>query len=508
MSFLRRCVDKPLDIVIAGGGTAGWLAANLLVKLCPAERVNVTLVESPDIGIIGVGEGSTPTLKRFFELIEVSESEWMPKCNATYKVGIQFHDWSPKSGIKSYRHPFISQTDVFTQRAFEVNCRTRRLGLDTHTTPEDFLINGILAKQNKGPLTPETFPFQIQYGYHFDSGLLGQFLCDLAKVRGVNHLQKNISEIKTHPDGSIASLLCDDNHEIKGDFFIDCTGFKGLLIQQTLGVSFNSYKENLFNDAAVVMPTPVNENIPSETDATALSCGWSWRIPLQNRYGNGYVYSSDYLSEDAAETEFRQQIDMLESESECRHLKMKVGQVERHWEKNCLALGLSQGFIEPLEATALHLVQICTEMFIDRLIEGDYSNTYQDEYNKFAKLRFDKVRDYIVAHYKLNTRDDSDYWRDNRNNTHISTSLAQVLDQWFKCEDLTAEIKRQNISMHWDTISWHCLLAGYGAYPPIAPNQPGKGDHFIEQNVASFVERCALNFNSHRDNLNSLTNTL
>ncbi|MEM0912081.1 MAG: tryptophan halogenase family protein [Pseudomonadota bacterium] len=501
-------MTKPVKIVIAGGGTAGWLAANLLVKLCPADRISVTLVESPDIGIIGVGEGSTPTLKRFFELIDVKEHEWMPKCNATYKVGIQFHDWSPKSGIKSYRHPFISQTDIFTKRAFEVNCRTRRLGLDTHTIPEDFLINGILAKQTKGPLTPENFPFQIQYGYHFDSGLLGQFLCDLAKSRGVTHLQNNIAEVKTHMDGSIASLSCTDGADIEGNFFIDCTGFKGLLIQQTLGIKFNSYKENLFNNSAVVMPTTIHNNIPSETDATALSTGWCWRIPLQSRFGNGYVYSSDYISTDDAETEFRHHIGMLDSESECRHLKMKVGQVDRHWEKNCLALGLSQGFIEPLEATALHLVQICTEKFIDRFTAGDYSGKYQEEYNQFAKLRFDKVRDYIVAHYKLNTREDSDYWRDNRANHNISTSLAQVLDQWFKCEDLSAEIQRQNIAMHWDTISWHCLLAGYGAYPPIASNQPGKGDQYFEQDVASFIARCALNFNSHRDNLSSLASTL
>lgn len=497
-------MNKPIDVVIAGGGTAGWLAANLLIKLCSTDQVKVTLVESPDIGIIGVGEGSTPTLKRFFELIDVAESAWMPKCNATYKVGIQFHDWSPQSGINSYRHPFISQTDVFTQRAFEVNCRTRRLGLDTHTAPEDFLLNGILAKQNKGPLTPETFPFQIQYGYHFDSGLLGQFLCDLAKKRGVHHLSKNIADVKLHPDGSIASLLCDDGLDVKGDFFIDCTGFKGLLIQQMLGVKFNSYRENLFNNSAVVMPTSLDETIPCETDATALSAGWCWRIPLQNRYGNGYVYSDDYLSDDAAETEFRRHIGMLDSASSCRHLKMKVGQVDKHWEKNCLALGLSQGFIEPLEATALHLVQICTEMFIDKFVDGQYSSKNRDEYNQFAKQRFDKVRDYIVAHYKLNTRDDSDYWRDNRNNNAISASLAQLLDQWFKCEDLGAEITRQEIGAHWSTISWHCLLAGYGAYPPIAPNQPGKGDHYLEQDIASFVARCALNFNSHRENLDSL----
>ncbi|MFC3095503.1 tryptophan 7-halogenase [Alteromonas sediminis] len=497
-------MSTPLHVVIAGGGTAGWMAANLFAALCPKERVRVTLVESPDIGIIGVGEGSTPTLKRFFEIIKVPEQVWMPTCNATYKVGIKFNDWSPKSGIHSYRHPFISQTDIFTQRAFEVNCHTRRLGLDTHTRPEDFLINGVLAKKNLGPLTPAHFPFTIQYGYHFDSALLGQFLSEHAQKQGVTHIKKGILAVKTHPDTSIASLLCDDDTEISGDFFIDCTGFRSLLLQQTLGVQFKSYKSNLFNDSAVVLPTSISNTIPSETEATALSAGWCWRIPLQNRFGNGYVYSAEYLSPDSAEEEFRRHLGILDSDDSCRHLSMKVGQVEQHWKKNCLALGLSQGFIEPLEATALHLVQICAEMFISKWQQGDYSSTHQQAFNAFAKERFDRVRDYIVAHYKLNTREDSEYWRDNRENDAISSSLANIINCWFQRKDLTQEIKRQDIGMHWDPISWHCLFSGYGAYPPLAPDQPGKGDHFAEKNIDTFVQGCALNFESHNANLASL----
>ena len=173
-------MNRPMNIVIAGGGTAGWMAANYFVNKWPSDKVNVTLVESPDIGIIGVGEGSTPTLKRFFEELKIKERDWMPKCNATYKVSIRFNDWSPGSGVKQYRHPFISQTDTFTQRAFEVNCRTRRLGLDSHVNPEDFLLNGVLAKQNKAPLTPDNFPFRMEYVYHFDSALLGNYLRDFA----------------------------------------------------------------------------------------------------------------------------------------------------------------------------------------------------------------------------------------------------------------------------------------------------------------------------------------
>ncbi|XOV81377.1 MAG: tryptophan halogenase family protein [Aestuariibacter sp.] len=481
------------------------MAANLFAKRFDQKTVQTTLIESPDIGIIGVGEGSTPTLKRFFESIDVPESRWMNACNATYKVSIQFEGWSPASGNDSYRHPFISQIDTFTQKAFEVNCRTRRMGLDTHTNPEDFLINGMLAKSHKGPVTPENFPFRMEYGYHFDSGLLGQFLRDVAVENGVEHLSQRIVDVSQHPDGQIKSLHSDNGDVFEGDFFVDCTGFNSLLLQKTLGIKFHSYKDNLFNDSAVVMPTAVDDAIPPETKSTALSSGWCWKIPLQNRYGNGYVYSSDYIDSDRAEQEFRAHLGMLDSDTECRHLKMKVGQVEQHWAKNCLAIGLSQGFIEPLEATALHLVQICLEMFIEKYQKGNFTAQHRDAFNGFAKERFDRVRDYIVAHYKLNTRDDSDYWRDNRENRHISASLSHVLDKWFRREDVTAEINRQNIAMHWDPISWHCLLSGYGAYPPLAPNQPGKGDLYQEQDISRFLQGCALNFQSHEQNLRALS---
>lgn len=497
-------MDSLKTIVIAGGGTAGWMAANLFVKRWADKGIQIVLIESPDIGIIEVEEGSTPTLKRFFADIEISEKDWMPACNATYKVGIEFIGWSPESANKSYRHPFISQTDTFTRRDFEVNCRTRRLGLDSYTLPDDFLINGVLAKQSKGPLTPANFPFQMEYGYHFDSGLLGAYLADVAKKRGVTHKQARIVGVKKHFDGDIESLRLDNGDLISGDFFVDCTGFESLLLQKSLGVKFNSYENNLFNDAAVILPTEISSEIPVETTSTAFSNGWCWQVPLTQRFSNGYVYSSRYQSSDNAEIELRKHLGALESDIECRHLKMKVGQVAKHWDKNCLALGLSQGFIEPLEATALHLVQICTEFFMNKFEEGIFSNTHQRVFNDFAKERFDRVRDYIVAHYKLNTRNDSQYWRDNRDNEYISDSLSRIIKAWFNREDLGVEVNRQKIAMHWEPVSWHCLFSGYGAYPVLHPNQPNQGDLYKQKGIKEFLDGCALNFNSHMDNLESL----
>lgn len=489
---------NPIKIIILGGGTAGWMAANLFAKRWSSEQVSITLIESPTIGIIGVGEGSTPSLKQFFETLEIAESEWMPRCNATYKLNIRFADWSPASGVKNYSHPFFSQLDTFTQSAFFVNCHTRRLGLDVHTTPEDFFINGLLAHQHKLPITPPNFMFDMQYGYHFDSYLLGGFLAEHAQKHGVHARQETIVNVLRHDTGDIAALQTEAGETIRGDFFVDCSGFASVLMQKTLGVKFQSFEDNLFNDSAVVMPTAISQKVPLETRAQALSAGWCWKIPLTNRFGNGYVYSSDFISPEDAEREFRLHLGATDADTECRHLKMRVGQLESHWSHNCLGLGLSQGFIEPLEATALHLVQTAIELFIDHFTHGNFTALHRNSFNKNIHERFARVRDYIVAHYKLNTRNDSDYWRANRDNMNLSESLLHILDVWYRCGDLEQEIDRQQLSSHFGAASWHCLLAGYGAFPALASNQPRKGeekgDHYEEQKVAQQLQSWALNF--------------
>ncbi|NHN37349.1 tryptophan 7-halogenase [Pseudomaricurvus alcaniphilus] len=493
--------QAPHRIVILGGGTAGWMAANLFANKWREEQVSISLVESPDVGIIGVGEGSTPTLKRFFQMLDIDDKEWMPRCNATYKVNIRFEGWSPASGRQSYSHPFISQLDGFTQNDFIMNCLNRRHGLNVHTQPDDFFINGVLAQQLKGPQTPANFPFRMEYGYHFDSGMLGKYLAERAVEQGVEHIQTRIVDVEKAASGDIAALTNAAGEKIEGDFFIDCSGFASVLMQKALRVKFNSYKDNLFNDAAVVMPTPITANVPVETLSCALSNGWCWKIPLTNRYGNGYVYSSDFISADAAETELRTVLGSLESEQPARHLKMKVGQLEKHWHRNCLGLGLSQGFIEPLEATALHLVQICIELFIGIYEREKFTAAGRDEFNNKMTGRFERVRDYIVAHYKLNTRDDSEYWKANRDNKVLSDSLLHILDTWFRIGDVSKEIERQKIESNFNSLSWHCLLSGYGAYPPLVQKQLDKVDFFKDHKVEQFLQGCSLNFSSHQENL-------
>ncbi len=496
------------EIVILGGGTAGWLTANLMAHLfSDKEHIKITVIEAPDIDIVGVGEGSTPALKKFFEMINIDESEWMPRCNATYKLNIRFDGWSPNSGINNYSHPFISQTDMFSQRAFIVNCMTRRLGLDVTTQPDLFFLNSVLSHQHKGPVTPDNFPFRMEYGYHFDSRLLGKFLSEVGQRRGVNYKQLKITGAELKDNGDIDYLVTSDGNQVSGDLFVDCSGFSSLLLQKTLGVAFKTFNTNLFNDSAVVIPTAIDRHKPAETVSYAMKNGWCWKIPLTNRYGYGYVYSSDFISPDDAETELRESLGLLDSDVPARHLKMNVGQAEHHWHKNCLALGLSQGFIEPLEATGLHLVLVAVESFVTKYLEGILSDKYQAEFNTKISERFERVRDYIVAHYKLNTRHDSEYWIANRENTHLSESLKRILDVWYHRGDLDAEFQRQKIESHFSSLSWHCLLAGYGAFPGLAPEQPNKGDLYLEQNVESFINGCSLNFKSHQHCLASSNNT-
>ncbi|HEV7233242.1 MAG TPA: tryptophan halogenase family protein, partial [Sphingorhabdus sp.] len=398
--------------VILGGGTAGWMAACLIAKKWPQHEV--TVIESPDIGIIGVGEGSTPQLKVFFEQIGLSEAEWMPKCNATYKAGISFHGWSERPGFESYFHPFHTDLDGFTLPQFAYHTRARRTGRDVCAHPDRFFLPTRIAAERRAPLAPPNFPFEIGYGYHFDAVLVGKTLREHATgTLGVLHLERTVSEVLLAEDGSVESLRTGPDELVLGDFFVDCSGFRGAIVQKALAEPFQPFAENLFNDRAVAMPTP-NEvgDIRSETRATALSAGWVWKIPLTNRAGNGYVYSSRYVDPDAAETELRAHLGLLDADIEARHLQMNVGRVARSWVKNCLAVGLSQGFIEPLEATALHIVQATVDGFIQAYEQGGMTGEHADEFNERIARRYDGIRDYIVAHYRMNQRSDSDYWRD------------------------------------------------------------------------------------------------
>ena len=499
--------DSPLRFVILGGGTAGWMTACLLAKKWPQH--DIIVVESPDIGIIGVGEGSTPQLKAFFDTLGVAEADWMPKCNATYKAGISFHNWSDRPGFEKYFHPFHTELDHFTDSKFFFQTRARRTGRNVAAHPDRFFLPARIAAERRAPVPDADYPHAIGYGYHFDATLVGRTLRDHAVgALGVTHLSRMVKHVRIDTAGNVQALRTDEDEAISGDFFVDCSGFGGTIMQKALKERFISFGDNLFNDSAVAMPTPNDEgDIPSETKATALSAGWAWRIPLTNRAGNGYVYSSRYIDADAAETELRQHLGLLDSDVPARHLKMNVGRIERCWVGNCLAVGLSQGFIEPLEATALHIVQATVEGFIEAFEKGGATNRYADELNFSLAERIEGIRDYIVAHYRMNQRHDSAYWRDNACNDALSGNLKALMSAWFTGADLTAEIHRLGIGRCYSALSWHCLFAGYGTFPPddkLVASLEGL-DLANMNEIGTLMTSHAARFPSHRQALGRLS---
>ncbi|MED5412138.1 MAG: tryptophan halogenase family protein [Pseudomonadota bacterium] len=494
--------SKIKNIVILGGGTAGWMTANLLHKKWQHLGIQVTVVESPDIGIIGVGEGSTPLLKVFFDSLDIEESEWMPACNATYKNGISFVDWSTVAGYESYFHPFPTSLDFATFGFLYKYSELRRQGLDLLAHPNRFSLLANLTEKRLAPLPAESFPFHFQYGYHFDSVLIGKFLRERAKEKGIIHIEATVESVEQHDNGDIKSLKLNTGQDLSADFFVDCSGFASILIQNTLKVRFLSFAENLFNDSAIAVPTEIDPNLPSETISTALPHGWVWKIPLTNRFGNGYVYSSQYTTPDEAETELRTHLGILESDAEARHLKMKVGRTEQTWCNNCVAIGLSQGFIEPLEATALQFVYSTIDEFSTAFEEGKFTNQYREDFNERMNKNFEGIRDYIVLHYKTNSRIDTQYWIDNRENQNLSDNLKEMLNVWYGIEDLEAALTRLNIGQYYSQRSWTCLLAGMGIFPrqenlsaaDEANMQAAQSDLDY---VDKFIAGCSLNFQPH-----------
>ena len=493
---------KQPRIVILGGGTAGWMAANLFADAWPQARI--TVIESPEIGIIGVGEGSTPQFKAFFDRLGIAERDWMPACNATYKNGIAFHGWSERAGCESYFHPFPTMLDVHTGDSFFNHTAARRSGIAAEAHPDRFYLPARLAADQRGPKPDPRFPFDVSYGYHFDAYLVGAFLRDHAVGRGVAHLPLRVTEVRVGADGAVAALVTEDGAAIEADLFVDSSGFKSVIAQEALGVPFRSFGDNLFNDSAVVMPTPrTGDAINAHTKATALSAGWCWDIPLTNRTGNGYVYSSLYLTPEAAEAELRAHLGLPDDAPAARHLKMKVGRIETSWTANCLAVGLSQGFIEPLEATALHVVQATVEGFINAWAAGGFTPRNRDSFNASIAARFEGIRDYIVCHYRMNQRRDTPYWRDNAANAHLSASLTELLRCWFRGGDLVAEVARQRIATYYSAMSWHCLLSGYGCYPPDGQLRAAEGGSDMAR-IDDFLARCAGNFAPHHLQLAAL----
>ena len=492
----------PKHIVIVGGGTAGWMAANLFAHQLAKWSVKISLIESSDIPTVGVGEGSTPYLKEFFDTLGISESQWMPACNATFKCGIRFPDWSTVEHQQSYFHPFYCDLDgPFAQPFFQA-CNDKRNQQAGATNPDEYFFTSRLTERQKAPKRQNQTD-TLNYGYHFDAALLARFLKQRAIKSGVNYIDDTVESVHLDKQGNIAILATRELGPLRGDFFVDCSGFKGLLIQQTLGEKLNDYSSYLYCDRAVALPSERDSGkITPETLSRAMKNGWMWKIPLANRYGNGYVYSSRHMSEQDAEQELRETLGLEECEQKALHLKWMPGRINQHWKQNCVAIGLSQGFLEPLEAPMLFIVQRTIEGFLEHYVNGSFSDHNRDKFNQELNTIIDGTRDYLQAHYKLNSRDDTAFWRDSRENTNMSPPLADIVSAWGNTGNFDQALAKHEGELAYLKTSWYCLLAGLGFFP-----QTNATAHCsVEQKLTQELEKMSEPYFDHKQYLDSLYN--
>ncbi|HEY8974314.1 MAG TPA: tryptophan halogenase family protein [Burkholderiaceae bacterium] len=494
----RRTEPPVQHVVVVGGGAAGWMTALLLSTSTFGARLKVTVLESPTAADLGVGEGSTPGLRGFFDSLDIDEAEWMPACNATYKTGVAFDGWSTRPGHENWFHPFPSMLDTLTMPTFLRNVHARLDGADVHAHPDRFFVSRRVAIEGRAPRPVHEFPFEIGYGYHLDPTLLGAFLRAKALQRGVAHVARPMRSATLDERGDIRALELDDGDSLAADFFVDCSGSASLLIGEALKTPWVSFADGLVNDAAITFSTPHGDGpLMSQTVATALGHGWAWKIPLATHGGSGYVYSSAHLSADAAETELRAHLGLLDADVPMRHLKMRMGRHAQHWNRNCVAIGAAQGFIDPLEATALQSAQRAAASLVDVLERGDVGAGARASFNDGLNARADGERDFVVTHYKSNSRVDTDYWRANAANDALSEPLQRLLHTWLSAQPIEPGIENGSFGIGHATLSWYCLLAGVGVFPEVRQTAANRAGADLS-GIDDLVRRSTSNFPDHR----------
>lgn len=461
-------------IVIVGGGSSGWMTAAYLSR--HVQGIDITVIESSDIPIIGVGESTIPPMKDFMDAMGLSEKEWMPQCNATYKSAIRFrhfHDTNEPDFWYSFE-PLKHVAGRPLSRYWYNKHLTQPEYADRNTFFDYCFLAPEFCRQNK-TLTSIT---GAGPAYQVDAGLMGEMLRKMACAAGVERIIDTITEVRLGEDGAIAALARKDGPDLEADLFIDCTGFRSLLLGDALDEPFESYADHLFNDRAVALRYPFEDKeaeLTAFTGSTAVSSGWIWQIPLYSRRGSGYVYCSEFQDADDAERELRTFLgEERLRDVQARHLKFKVGKSRRFWVKNCIGIGLSSGFVEPLESTALFTVQLQVET-LAHIIAGrhDYNTSDVKVYNRVMDSLYEGIRDFLVAHYAITRREDTPYWRAVKYDTVIPDSLGELLRfARLTQTDLPVirQIYRPNFGDFSFTDGWLSILLGMN-YMPIDTGQ-------------------------------------
>ena len=396
-------------IVILGGGTAGWLAASMLMKVL-GKTVGITLVESEEIGTVGVGEATIPPLIDLLKFLGLDEVEVMRNVQGTYKLGIEFIDWYQKG--YAYSHAFGSPGKPLGVLPF-YQYWLRQQANGKGGSLWDYSLNEMAAKQNRFAhmkVIPDTNMEGLNYALHFDAGLLARYLRAICERSGVVRREGKVSGVNQNSDsGFIESLTLQSGEAIAGDFFLDCSGFNGLLIEGALKSGYEEWTHWLPCDRAFAVPCKSVGELKPYTQARAHTAGWQWRIPLQHRTGNGHVFSSAFMEPDAAQRILMANLDG-EALAEPRMLRFVTGRRKSSWVKNCVSLGLASGFMEPLESTSIHLVQTALQRLLNLFPDTGFNQPEIDEYNRKTKREYELIRDFIILHYKATRRDDTPFW--------------------------------------------------------------------------------------------------
>ena len=429
---------QPYEIVIVGGGTAGWLTAafqSTQLPLTLQRPVQVTLIEASDIPTIGVGEATIPSMRQTLAAINVDEAEFLKECDATFKHGIEFVQWrkTPQdSPGEAYFHPFGEPLRVGSHNPAH---QWSRLPVDQRGEFADlFSVQKELAHMGQAPksLNDRAYDGALSYAYHLDAGKFAEFLKQRFRKQGVRHIIAKVQDLKMNDDGNIKHLRLDNGQEISADLFIDCTGFAARLINSQSDNRFVSKSHQLFVDSAVTTRVPHQgiDDINGFTRSTAQESGWIWDIALHTRRGVGHVYSSKYVDDDTAKAQLAAYLNTDKDSLESRKLSMRIGYHEQQWKGNCLAVGLSSGFLEPLESTGIYLTEMANWALVELAPRFASGVDVRPRYNELMSNHYENIVDFLKMHYCTSARRDSEFWRDNVDDNSIPTTLSEKLDSW------------------------------------------------------------------------------
>ncbi len=475
-------------VVIVGGGTAGWMTAVAMATVLRG-RYKIRLVESDEIGIVGVGEATIPMIQRFNKTIGLDENEFLRETQGTFKLGIEFVNWGQVGD--RYMHGFgrVGQ-DLWTV-PFEQYWRKMRAAGKARPL-EEYSITRMASKANKFLPAQTDLPNsplgEIAYAYHFDASLYARYLRKLSEARGVLRTEGKISHATQRAaDGHIDAVVLESGERVEGDLFIDCSGFRGLLIEQTLKTGYEDWTHWLPCDRALAVPCESAPVLTPYTRSTAHKAGWQWRIPLQHRIGNGHVYCSNAISDDEAAATLLANLDGKPL-AEPRMIKFKTGMRSKSWNKNVVAIGLSSGFMEPLESTSIHMIQAAIQQLIDFFPDEGFSARDTEEFNAQSRFHYERIRDFIILHYHLNQRSDSEFWRGCAN-----MAIPQTLKEKMDLYRTRGRLFRFNNELFTE-VGWLQVMEGQNlateGYHPLVDVQNEAGIAEFLEGVREVIGKC------------------